>query len=340
MTNTGLGQDGYIQFQKETAYDTATVDSLTSLPLTEGTLLSVQQQIEKLNIINSRIKQTPQDGRVTVGPADLTFPMVPDLIGNFMNLVFGLEDAVAGDGETTAYTHTFLMPITGSTDGISWTMRQAIGGDLADQYNGVKMTKFILKSDSEGYMQIVATLVGVGHDDNDVDRDAAITISSKKFMTFCDGKVEITPSGVAKFEQKVNSFEIEFNWGYDEDGARFKVGSCTADAPIFGTIPSVMFRCEIDAERRFEDWAKEIKQFKIDVTLTSEEIALGAIPYSFDVEIPVAILSPETNRENAVDNNVMSLEMTALGGTSTGSGATSVPAEVRVADMTPTYTGY
>ena len=159
-------------------------------------------------------------------------------------------------------------------------------------------------------------------------------------MTFCDGKVEITPSGVAKFEQKVNSFEIEFNWGFAEDGASFKVGSDEAQAPIFGTIPNVMFRCEIDAERRFEDWAEEIKTFKIDVTLTSEEMVVGTVPYSFDVEIPSAILAAETNRENAVDNNVMSLEFTALGGTSTGSGATSVPAEVRVSDMTATYTGY
>jgi len=339
MAITHLGQDGYIVFQKETAYDTQTVSSLSALPLTEGTLTYEQSQIEKANIINSRIKQTPESGRVLVGPADLTFPLVPDLIGHFINLGFGVEDAVAGDA--TGYTHTFLMPITGTSDGVSWTIRQAIGTDLADEFNGVKMTKFILKSDNEGYMQIVATLVGVGHDDNDVARESTITISNKKFMTFGDGLIEITPSGVSQFTQKVNSFEIEFNWGYDEDGARFKVGSREADTPIFGTIPSVMFKCEIDAKRCYEDWAELIHQFKIDVTLTSEEIiGAGSTPYSMAIEIPTLILASATRRENAVDNIPMSLEFTALGGTTTGSGATSVAAEIRVVDATATYTGY
>lgn len=339
MAITHLGQDGYFAVQKETAYNTQTVNSLTYLPLTEGTLTYEQSQIEKANIINSRIKQAPQQGRMLVGPADLTFPLVPDLAGMFMNLGFGLETAVSGDA--TGYTHTFLMPITGTSDGVSWTVRQAIGSDLADEFNGVKMTKFILKSDSEGYMQIVATLVGVGHDDNDVERATAVTISSKKFMTFADGLVQITPSGVSQFTQKVNSFEIEFNWGYDEDGARFKIGSREADTPIFGTIPSVMFRCEIDAERRYEDWAELITQFKIDVALTSEEIiGAGSTPYSMAIEIPSLILASATRRENAVDNIPMSLEFTALGGTTTGSGTDEVAAEVRVIDGTATYTGY
>lgn len=339
MAITHLGQDGYIRVQKETAYNTPTVSSMTFLPLTEGTLGFEQMKIEKTNIINSRLPQLWQNGRKAV-TGELTVPLVPDLVGMIMNLFIGAETSVAGDGTATPYTHTFLMPVTGLNAGISWTVGQAIGSDLEDRYSGVKCTKIVLKSDAEGYMQAVMTLVGVDRYDNDVARATTITISSKKFYTFAQGLVEITPASVTKFTQKVDAFELTLDMGYDEDGLRYKVGSASPDTPIFGTIPKVSLKLDIDAERRYEDWAIDNKQFAIDITLTSDEIAVNSIPYSVAIELPAMILPSGTKRENGQDNLKMSLEFSHLGGVTTGSGTVAVPAEIRVVDMTPTYSSY
>jgi len=339
MAITHLGQDGYFRVQKETAYNTPTVSSLVFLPLTEGTLGFEQMKIEKANIINSRLPQLWENGRKAV-TGELTFPLVPDLVGMIMNLFIGAETTVAGDGTATPYTHTFLMPVTGVSAGVSWTVGQAIGADLEDRYSGIKCTKIVFKSDAEGYMQAVMTLVGVDRYDNDVARATTITISSKKFYSFCNGLVEITPASVAKFTQKVDAFELTLDMGYDEDGLRYKVGSCSPDTPIFGTIPKVSLKLDIDAERRFEDWAIDNKQFKVDITLTSAEIAVNSLPYKIEFELPAMILPSSTKREAGQDNLKMSLEFTHLGGTTTGSAVVAVPAEIRVVDMTTAYTTY
>lgn len=339
MAITHLGQDGYIRVQKETAYNTSTKTAMTFLPLTEGTIGFEQTKIEKANIINSRLPQLWENGRKAV-TGELTFPMVPDLFGMFMNLFVGAETAVTGNGTTAPYTHVFLMPVTGLDAGVSWTAEQAIGSDLADDYTGVKMTKLVVKSDAEGFMTLTGTFVGVDRNDNDVARATTITISSKKFYSFCNGLVEITPASVSKYTQKVDGFELTLDMGYDEDGLRYKVGSCSPDTPIFGTIPKVSLKLDIDAERRYEDWAIDNKQFKVEITLTSAEIAVNSIPYSVAFELPAMILPSGTKRENGQDNLKMSLEFQHLGGTTTGSGAVAVPAEIRVADMTPTYTTY
>jgi len=336
---THLGQDGYFRVQKEAAYNTLVSNSMTFLPLTEGTLSYEQMKIEKANIINSRLPQLWENGRKAV-TGELTFPLVPDLVGMMFNMFIGVETAVSGNGTTAPYTHTFLMPVTGLNAGVSWSVEQAIGSDLADQYSGVKCSKIVLKSDAEGYMQAVMTLIGVDRNDNDVARATTITISTKKFYSFCNGLVEVTPVGVSKFTQKVDAFELTLDMGYDEDGLRYKVGSCSPDTPIFGTIPKVSLKLDIDAERRYEDWAIDNKQFAIDITLTSSEIAVNSIPYSIGIELPAMILPSGTKREAGQDNLKMSLEFSHLGGTTTGSGTVAVPAEIRVVDMTTTYTGY
>lgn len=420
---TGLGQDGYLRVQKETAYKTATVNAMTLLPLMEGTMSFESSRIEKKNIINSRLMQKSDDGRQLVGPADLTFPIHPDLIGMFMNLFFGAETAVTGDGSATPYVHTFLVPVTGSTAGISWTMQQAIGSNLADQFHGIKMTKFVIKMDNEKDAMIVGTFVGVLRDADGIARPATFTLTASKEYIFGDGGVTLTPGKAETFTvtigapgvvtqanhglatgmavklatagtlptglnttdvfyviridrntfnlattyanaiagtkittsatqtgahtlvpqaiaQKVNSLECEVSLGYAEDGARFKVGSVGADSPVFGTLPYVKFKCEIDGEKIFADAAAYQTEFAIDLALIHRDIAVATYPYKFEVEIPRAVLTSGTKQEAAVDLNTMSLEYDSLGGLTTGSGAVLVPAEVRVTDMTATYTSY
>lgn len=419
----GLGEDGYIGVQKETAYKTQTVSSLTYLPVSEGSIMYERKRIEQKNIINSRIRQKEDLGRETVGPSDLTMPLNPSLMGMLFNLFIGAETAVTGDGSSTAYAHTFLMPITGTNAGVSWTLRQAIGAALADQFNGIKATKIMIKTDNEKNIMATISLIGVSRDSTGVARAATVAITSKRNFVFSQAAVQFTPgkaetftvtiaapgvvtqanhglitgqlvrlttagalpTGLAvstdyyvirndqdsfwlatslvnalagtkittsgsqngvhtlspqAYTQKVDSFELTLDLGYKDDGATFKVGQVGADTPIFDKIPSVKFKCEIDGDKQFHDLAVVNCDFKIVLTLTSDELAVATTPYSLVFEMPKLNLASATKMENKPALNKMSLEFDALGGTTTGSSSTSVPAEIRVTDATATYTSY
>jgi hypothetical protein len=151
------------------------------------------------------------------------------------------------------------------------------------------------------------------------------------------GAHTLVPQPIA---QKVNSIEMEVSAGFAEDGARFQVGDTGAATPIFGTLPYVKFKCEMDGEKIYADAAAYNTDFAIDFTLTHRDVAVNALPFKFEVEIPRANLTSGTKQENALDLNTMSLEFDSLGGLTTGSGTVAVPAEVRVTDMVATYTGY
>ncbi len=419
----GLGEDGYLLVQKESAYKTGTTNSMTALPIMEGQISYERKRIDQQNIINSRIKQKADLGRFLVGPSDLTMPFNPSHMGMLMNLFIGAETAVTGDGSSTAYVHTFLMPVTGSSAGVSWTARQAIGGALADQFNGMKMTKFVIKTDNEKNIMFVKTLVGVLRDSTGVARAATVTITSKRNFVFSQASVQFTngkaetftvtiatpgvvtqanhglitgqvvqlttdgslPTGLATstnyyviridqdtfwlatslanalagtkittsgsqsgthtlapvaYTQKVDSFELTCDMGYKDDGATYKVGNSGADTPVFDKIPSVNFKCEIDGDKQFADLAIVNCDFAVDLTLTSDELAVATDAYKFEVEIPKMNLTSATKLENKPGLNKMSLEFEALGGVTTGSGSTPVPAEIRVTDAVATYTGY
>jgi hypothetical protein len=334
MAITHLGQDGYIRVMKEAVYGTPVMTSPVYLPVVEGALRFVQEQIEKQNLINNRVGQLPQAGRKKVGVDDITLQLAPDLMGLFMQLCFGVSEN-SGSG---AITHTWLIPVSGESCGASWTVEQAIGADTANQYAGIKCTKFVIKSDNEGIMTIALSLVGVGLDDGAVARATTVTVSALDYLTFAHGKVEFTPDGVSQYTQLVNSFEIEVDFGYRDDGQKFKVGSDEAQAPIFGTIPKTTFRCEIDAEKRYETYAQAITEIDVDVTLTSNEICDGTTPYSLAFEAKNMVLNADTFRENGVDNLTQSLELTAkAGGATSGSSSVVVQGEFRVVDATATY---
>ena len=336
MAITHLGQDGYIRVQKEAVYGTPIMTTPIYLPVVDGALRFIQEQIDKQNIINNRVGQLPQKGRKKVGVDDITLQIAPDLVGLFMELCFGASTN-SGSG---AITHTWLVPKTGESCGASWTVEQALGGDTANQYAGVKCTKLLCKSDNEGIVTITLSLVGIGLNDNAVARASTVTVSALDYLNFSHGLVQFTPDGVSQYTQLVNSFEIEVDFGYLDDGQRFKVGADTAQSPIFGTIPKTTFRCEIDAEKRYETFAQDVKEIDVDVTLTSNEICNGATPYSLAFEAKNMILNADTFRQNGVDNITQSLELMAkAGGATTGSSSAVVQAEFRVVDATATYTG-
>jgi len=339
MPKTGLGQGGYLLVQKETAYNVATVSSLVTIPLESGTIGYELEKIVKKNQVGSRIPQKPQSGRGKVGASDIVVQLAPDLFGQLMNLCCGA--ATTGSVSDEAYPHAWLVPITGESVGVSWTGRQAIGGDLASQFNGLKCIKWILKCGNDGIMTLTMTMVGVDLNDDDVARATTFAVSSADYYTFANAIATITPDGEGAITQPFNSWELMCDYGYLEGGQRFQAGSSVAVTPIFGTIPIVEFKGNIDAERRYEDWAVGLKDFALDIALTSSEIiGGGSTPYSADIEIPVAQLKSPTKRESGNDHLCMDLDFEVYGGVTTGSGSDAVQMEVRVADGTATYTGY
>ena len=72
MAITGLGQNGCIRVQKEALYGTPIATSQTYLPLVAGTIKHIVEHIEKQNLINSRVPQSPQLGRKISGGDELT----------------------------------------------------------------------------------------------------------------------------------------------------------------------------------------------------------------------------------------------------------------------------
>lgn len=336
MTTTGLGQKGYFRGQTEAVYNTALISSPTLYSLKSGTLGFEQTQIEKKNQAGSVIPQKPEAGDKKVGPADLVFEVPAEQFSDFMNWVQGASTN-AGAG---AITHTWLVPTTGSTTGVSKTCEQAIGGDLAGKYSGLKVTKWSLEGKPGQILDLTMTVVGVDRNDAAVTRATTFTVSANACYKFADCVLQITPASVSQFTQQMNGFKLAVDYGYKDDGQRFQAGSYVAVAPVFNTPPVVTFSCEIDAEQRFEDWAVSMKDFKIDLTITSTVICNVATKYSVAFEIPVAQLKPSTKREAGNDLLPLTLDFTVYGGTTTGSASAIVPMEIRTVDATATWPTY
>jgi len=333
MTISGLGQGGYLYFQKETVYNTFVNNSKVFLPVKSGAINYEVERIEVDPFVGTRLNQAPQAGDKKVGPKDLTLYVSGDQFGQLMNICFG---ASANSG-SNAYVHTWLVPITGTTIGGSMSIGQAIGYDNESQFPGVKIIKWELSGQSKKFLEMKLTVVGVDRSNNNASRAATITVTAVNFYRFADCVLQITPSGVSQFTQLMNSFKLGCDLGYLEQGQRFQSGSAVASAPIFGTIPQVSFECNIDSEWRYEDWASSYKNFKLDLALTSTSFCYQTTPYSAAFEIPVGKLDPKTLREQVKDNTPLDLKFMLEGGTTTGSSSALVPMEIRCTDATATY---
>lgn len=333
MSISSLGQGGYLRGMKEAVYNTPLISSPTYFLVNSGTLKFEAEKLVKQPLIGTRIPPQPEAGDKKVGPNDIELLVPAEQFSQIFNWVHG---ASANSG-SNAYSHAWLVPITGITQGGSFTLEQAIGYDLASQFAGCKVTKWVLKGNAKNFVQLVITVVGVDLVDPDVARATTITVSALNCYRFADTVLQITPASVSQFTQKMNSFEVSCDLGYLEAGQRFQSGSDVAVAPIFGTIPKVEFKCNIDSERRFQDWATERKNFKLDLALTSTSKCYQTTPYSAAVEIPVAQLKSTVTPEMAKDNIPLDLEFEVYGGTTTNSGTDLVQAEVRTVDATATW---
>ena len=340
MSITGLGQDGSIKVQKEAVYKTPLTASQAFLPWVQGVIKHVVEQIEVQNMIGSRIQQDPVAGRKSVKSDEVVLEIPADLAGLYLELGLGALVTVTDTPVAGANTHTGLIPIDGENCGASWTVEQFIGADTGEQFAGVKCIGFKIAWDNQGTTKFHLMLVGVDLNENAVTRPTTIIVSATEKMKFCGVTVQITPSGVTQFAQLTNSGEINVNFGYIDEGQRYKASACTAQAPIFGTIPTVTITINIDAEKRFETWAQEQKSFKVDISMLTAGFIAGTTPYKLSCEAPAMILEAETNRDAQNDNISLDLNFNvATGGTTTGSGTDVVQAEFVIVDDVASYTG-
>jgi hypothetical protein len=336
MANTGLGQDGYVWYQKEAAFGTEIATTKIFVPAKAGSLIkSTVEMIENANIIQSRTKQAPNLGRQVVN-GEVVLDAYPDMLGGLFELLLG-GAATAGVVDST-YTHTWLVPITGENIGESATFGQAIGGDTEDRYDGVTVTGMSFSQGNDGNLELTLRLVGQDQSTNGGARATATGYSTAIPLNFSFATtITLTPNGASAIVVNVDSLELDIDLGYDLE--RFKLGSANIIQPVFNSIPTVTLSATVDAQRAFVDHARTHKEFDIDLSFVSTENAAGTTKYQMDVEISHAKLDPAT--EISFDNDRASMDLSfdcSYGGTTTGSSSTVVMAELRVVDAVATHT--
>lgn len=333
MAVSGLGQDGYVRIQKETTWGTGVTSSMTLLPAMSGSSFSgFPENIENDNVISSRVKQIPNQGRFKCS-FEIQMKLHPTLIGLAMNLFLGTSTD-AGPVDST-YTHTWLVPITGTKVGKSFTMQVAHGGDTAVQYVGCVFTKFGLKADNNGH--IILTFSGVAKSyTTGIARISSFSYPSAIPLNFSMLTLNIDPADAAAFDQPCNSVEFEVDLNYELEN--FKTGSAYINNPVFKGIPSTMLKCNIDADKQFREAAQSHTLYANLITMASTEYAAGTTTYKTIIEIPKAKLNPET--VIPFDNDRLSVDLDfdcSYGSTTTGSSSAVVQAEIRVVDATTAY---
>lgn len=333
MAVSGLGQDGYVRIQKETTWGTGVTSSMTLLPVLPGASFELTTlDIENANVIASRLKQVPNSGRIKCAfTMSMNLPFT--LVGLILNLFLGTSTD-AGPTDST-YTHTWLTPISGERIGKSFTMQVAFGGDTAVQMVGAVITSMKLSGDNQG--QVILEVSGVAKSySTGVARISSFSYPSAIPANFSMVNLNIDPADASAFDQLINSFEFTIDLGYNLE--RYKDGSASIQNPVFNTIPSVMLKCNIDADKQFREAAQSKTLYDHVLTITSTEYAAGTTYSKVEIEIPKARLNPETSIPFDNDRLAMDLEFDcSYGGATTGSGANSVHAEVRVVDATASY---
>jgi hypothetical protein len=333
MAVSGLGQDGYARIQKETTWGTGITSSMTLLPLLpDSTFDFFVEDIENANVISSRLKQLPNSGRTVVKFA-LKMKLPFTLIGALLNLLLGTS-ADAGPIDS-AYTHTWLTPVSGERISKSFTMQVAFGGDTAVQFVGCMFSSLKISGDNKG--QIVIELSGVGKSfSTGVSRISSFTFPSAIPGNFAMYNINIDPADAAAFDQLCNSFEFSLDLNYDLE--RFKGGSPYTYQPVFKGIPSMMLKANIDADKQYREAAQAKTLYDHVLSITSTEYAAGTTPYKLEIEIPKAKLTPETKIPYGNDRLAMDIEFDcSYGAATTGSSSVPVQGEFRNVDATAAY---
>jgi hypothetical protein len=332
ITRSQLGQDSYGRYQKEVSYGTKVTNSMILLPLRDGDWMkSVSQMIENTNKISSRIKQLPDIGN-KLRNGDLPMDLAYSLIGGLFNVAFGAASS-AGPTDGT-YIHTWLAPISGTSDGGSMTWQQAKGIGTGDSFDGVKIIGFTLSGSVGEKILLTLKTLGQGLTEGE-SRISTFSYPSEIPALMSHLTISATPNGGSATNYHASSFNFDFNFGYPDD--YFKVGSDEIREPVFNTIPNATLTVELEADRAMVTDARAHKTYAIDLAFTSTENAAGSTKWLTEIEIPEALIDPETDIPVADDLLQISLPFTLYGGTTTGSGTDEVIAEFRVKDTTASY---
>ena len=339
---TGIGQDGYLRIQKETTYGTAVTSSMTLLPIKPGSLLKgYPELIENSNLIASRLKQAPNQGRL-IRSGSFQMDCWPTLMGLIFEWHLGASsDNDEGDG---AYTHYWLCPISGVNTGVSHTVQQAVGSSVADQFDGVKSDNLTLTQDSQTNAQMSMDVVAQGLTEG-VSRISSFSYpSNSSNPPFNFGHASITLTvGSDTVLTCANNIEVGLPLNHDTE--RFKIcssASAEIKEPVFNGIPGATVSVNVHADRYFMTYARSYQQFDLTITWTHTTSEAGSTPtyHSMVLEFPGVRLSPDTEIPTTEDRTQMDLTFECgYGGTSTNSGSDTVQYEVRVVDATAAYAG-
>lgn len=331
MTITSLGTDGYLKIQKEVTYGTKVVDSQTDIPYQEGTNASLSiAQIERKNVYNARIKQAPSKGR-KMASMEIVTEMHPALMGLWTNLLLGTST----NSGTGAVTHKWAIPKSGSTVGKSFTAELAVGADNPDILTGCVPLSFSIESDSEGNIKQTIK-IGAKDYERGSSRASSFSFPSQIPFNFSHSTLTITPSGGSAISQPVNSFTLEYDLNYNAERFKAGVASNTVSQPIFNGIPTVSFKCSIDADKQFLTWANDDqKVFSIQLELQTTDIASGSTAYKTQFNLPGCILKA-SKIDPKMENIEMELEFDGGYGGSYG-GFSNVMGVVTVIDAVSTY---
>lgn len=335
MANNGIGQDGYMQYQKETTFNTAATASMTQLPIAPDSKISGKvMQIENNIQVGQRFKQDPDAGREMCA-GSFGMDAHPALIGGILNMFLGASDGDTDNADGT-YTHYWLQPLSGERVGTSFTLEQALGSDLAERITGCTIHALHIEGDNEGNLKVMCDVVGKEYT-ADITRITSFSYPSQIPYNFSNVVLNINPDGVGAFDVNVNSFTLDIDLNYDIE--RYKTGADSILQPVFNGVPIVNFSCELDADPQYVDYARAITSAALTATITSTENASGSTPWSTVVELPRAYLSQDTEIANGQERLTMSLDWDcSYGATSTNSGSDSVMFEIRHTDTTSTYT--
>ena len=330
--------------QKESSYGTPVTGSETFLPVKPGTLFKgYPELIENSNVIASRLKQAPNQGR-RLRTGTITMDMWPTLIGLVTELHLGASSNA--DNGDDSYIHYWLHPITGVNAGASWTVHQAVGASVADQFDGVKSNNMIIRADSSGNAEVELECVGQGLTE-DVARETSFSYPSNATsppMYFGDAYITLTDSGGSDtILLCANSIEIQLPMNYDTE--RFKICSSASNEikePVFNGIAGCTVTMNVDADRYLISRARDFTQMDLFIKFANNNYEPGSTPtYGYwQIEIPAVRLAPDTEIPTTEDRTQMDITFECgYGGTTTNSGTDEVMYEVKVVDAVADYAG-
>jgi hypothetical protein len=330
----GLGADGYARLQKESAYNTPLTNAMKDLKILPETAIKLTNEIiENLNQVNSRIKQDPNTaGRIIVA-GQIAMDIDPTVIGALMDLA--LDQSAVSGAAGTGYTHTYLAPVSGDKVANSFTIQQAMGGALADQFNGCIITGFEISSDNQKNQTITFDIVGCSNT-ADVARATSFSFGAVQPFSFGQTSISLVFDGFTTYVQKVNSMKLKINLGYLTEN--YKLGSRYIEQPVFKSIPTAELTLQVDADATLLEFARSQAACAITITTTHSVLAGSSSgAYSYIIEIPKARIKSDQELKNSNERLVMDLGFDIYGGTTTGSGTANVPFEIRVVDAVATY---